>query len=149
MENNKNKLKVKKLKENAVIPKRQTIGSAGYDLCACIAREFKIEPGEMVIIPTGIAIEVPKGYAGMVFARSGISLKYGIHLSNGVGVIDSDYRGEVNVGLKNSSHSAYVVKPNERIAQLIIMPVLLPEIEETNEMTETERSGGGLGSTGR
>lgn len=141
-------LKIKRLKENAIVPQRQTQGSAGYDLCACIAGEFAIEPGDMVILPTGIAVEVPNGHAGMVFARSGLSLKHGIHLTNGVGVIDSDYRGEVNVGLTNSSRKPYIIKPGERVAQLIIMPVALPEVELVESMSETQRGDGGLGSTG-
>lgn len=143
------KLRVKKLREEAVLPERKTPGSAGYDLCACIGREFTIEPGELVIIPTGIAMEVPTGCAGMIFTRSGLGVKHGITVSNGVGVIDSDYRGEVHVGLRNSSRTAYTVRPGERIAQLIVLPVCLPEVEEIDELSETQRGEGGFGSTGK
>lgn len=143
------KLRVKKLREEAVLPERKTPGSAGYDLCACIGREFTIEPGELVIIPTGIAMEVPAGCAGMIFTRSGLGVKHGITVSNGVGVIDSDYRGEVHVGLRNSSRAAYTVRPGERIAQLIVLPVCLPPVEEIDELSETQRGEGGFGSTGK
>lgn len=143
------KLKIKKLREQAVLPQRQTEGSAGYDLRACIAADFTLEPGEQAMFPTGLAMEVPVGYAGMIFTRSGLGIKYGIVASNGVGVIDSDYRGEVHVGLRNQSKDPYVVRPGERIAQLIIMPVSLPEVEEVFALTETERGAGGFGSTGK
>ncbi len=141
-------LKVKRLKETAVLPERKTAGSAGYDLHACIAAPFTIEPGELVMLPTGLAMEIPKGHAGMIFTRSGLGVKHGIAVSNGVGVIDSDYRGEVHVGLRNSSKTPYTVEPNERIAQLIVMPVCTPRVEETDTLTETERGEGGFGSTG-
>lgn len=142
-------LKVKKLKENAVIPKRQTAGSAGYDLHACIAADFTIMPGDLVIIPTGLAMEIPKGYAGMIYTRSGLGIKHGIHVSNGVGVIDSDYRGEVHVGLHNNSRNEYTISPGERIAQIIVTEVTGPEIEEVDVLSETERGKDGLGSTGK
>jgi deoxyuridine 5''-triphosphate nucleotidohydrolase (dut) len=142
-------LKMKKLKENAVVPERKTDGSAGYDLCACIEKDFVLNIGDLAIIPTGLAIEVPLGHAGMVFTRSGLGAKHGVHLSNGVGVIDSDYRGEVHVALTNSGKVPYVICPGERIAQLITMPIVLPDIELVEELTETERGEGGFGSTGR
>ena len=142
------KLKIKKLREEAVLPERKTPGSAGYDLCACIAGDFTIEPGELVILPTGLAAEIPEGCAGMIFTRSGLGVKHGIAVSNGVGVIDSDYRGEIHVGLRNNSQIAYTVSPGERIAQLIVMPVCLPEVVEIEELSETERGAGGFGSTG-
>ena len=141
-------LKIKKLREEAMLPERKTPGSAGYDLCACIAGDFTIEPGELVILPTGLAAEIPEGCAGMIFTRSGLGVKHGIAVSNGVGVIDSDYRGEIHVGLRNNSQVAYTVSPGERIAQLIVMPVCLPEVVETEELSETERGAGGFGSTG-
>lgn len=142
-------LKIKKLRDQAVLPQRQTPGSVGYDLCACIAAEFTIEPGEQALFPTGFAMEVPEGYAGMIFSRSGLGIKHGIAASNGVGVIDSDYRGEIHVGLRNSSRVPYTVHPGDRIAQLIIMPVSLPEIVEVEDLTETQRGTGGFGSTGQ
>ena len=141
-------LKVKRLKETAVLPERKTEGSAGYDLHACIATPFTIEPGELVMLPTGLAMEIPQGCAGMIFTRSGLGVKHGIAVSNGVGVIDSDYRGEVHVGLRNSGKVAYTVEPGERIAQLIVMPVCTPELLETDTLSETERGEGGFGSTG-
>ena len=142
------KLKIKKLREEAVLPERKTPGSAGYDLCACIAGDFTIEPGELVILPTGLAAEIPEGCAGMIFTRSGLGVKHGIAVSNGVGVIDSDYRGEIHVGLRNNSQIAYTISPGERIAQLIVMPVCLPEVVEIEELSKTERGAGGFGSTG-
>ncbi|MCH5353947.1 MAG: dUTP diphosphatase [Acutalibacter sp.] len=141
-------LKIKKLREEAVLPERKTPGSAGYDLCACIAGDFTIEPGELVILPTGLAAEIPEGCAGMIFTRSGLGVKHGIAVGNGVGVIDSDYRGEIHVGLRNNSQIAYTVSPGDRIAQLIVMPVCLPEVVEIEELSETERGAGGFGSTG-
>ncbi|WP_099206026.1 dUTP diphosphatase [Scatolibacter rhodanostii] len=142
-------LKMMKLKEGAIIPERKTRGSAGYDLCACIATEFILEPGDFIIIPTGLGVEIPEGYAGMIFTRSGLGVKHGVHVSNGVGVIDSDYRGEIHVGLRNLGKTAYAISPNERIAQLILMPIFTPDIEEVFSLTETERGAGGFGSTGR
>lgn len=142
-------LKLKRLREDAVLPERKTAGSAGYDLCACIAKAFTIEPGELVMLPTGLAAEIPLGCAGMIFTRSGLGVKHGIAVSNGVGVIDSDYRGEIHVGLRNSSRVPYTIQPGERIAQLIVMPVCLPRVEEVEELTETIRGTGGFGSTGQ
>lgn len=142
------KLRIKKLREEAVLPERKTPGSAGYDLCACVAADFTIEPGELAIFPTGLAAEVPEGCAGLIFTRSGLGVKHGITVANGVGVIDSDYRGEIHVGLRNSSKTAYTVSPGERIAQMIIMPVCLPEVQEIEELSETQRGAGGFGSTG-
>lgn len=143
------KLKIKRLKEEAVLPERKTPGSAGYDLCACIAAEFTIEPGEIAIFPTGLAAEIPEGCAGMIFTRSGLGVKHGVAVANGVGVIDSDYRGEIHVGLRNSSKVPYTVSPGERIAQLIVMPVCLPMVEEVEALSETQRGTGGFGSTGQ
>ncbi len=141
-------LRIKKLKENAAIPKRQTIGSAGYDLCACIEEEICLRPGEGVLVPIGIAMEIPEGYAGFVFSRSGMGIKYGIHASNGVGVVDSDYRGEIMVGLRNYGGESYTIRPGDRIAQIVIMRVESPELSLSDELTETERGTGGFGSTG-
>lgn len=143
------KMKIKKLREDAVLPERKTPGSAGYDLCACIAGEFTIEPGELAIFPTGLAAEIPQGCAGMIFTRSGLGVKHGVAVANGVGVIDSDYRGEIHVGLRNSSQTPYTVRPGERIAQLIVMPVCLPEVEEAEELSQTQRGEAGFGSTGK
>ena len=143
-------LKIKKVRENAIIPTRATSGSAGLDLTACIDKPVILQPNELISIPTGLAIQIPSNdYAAFVFARSGISIKYGITLSNGVGVIDSDYRGEICVGLCNISNKPYEILPFERIAQLIIMPVCCMPVIETDILEETQRGTGGFGSTGR
>jgi dUTP pyrophosphatase len=143
-------LKIKRLNPKAKLPTRGTPGSAGMDLYACIEGSVTIAPGGLRIIPTGIAIALPdKDHAAFLYARSGLGVKHGICLSNGVGVIDSDYRGEVCAGLCNVSDKPYTVEPFERIAQMVIAPVVIPEIIETDELDDTERGGSGFGSTGR
>lgn len=143
-------LKIKKLKENAVIPKRATSGSAGMDLYACIDSEVTVNPQSLVVIPTGIAIELPNSnYMANIYARSGLGIKHGICLSNGVGVIDSDYRGEVCVGLCNVSDEPYTITPNERVAQMVIAPVSMMDVVEVEEVSDTIRGEGGFGSTGK
>lgn len=141
-------LKLMRVREGAIIPKQATAGSAGYDLCACINAPQTIEPGERCVFPSGLAAEIPAGTAGFVFTRSGLGIKKGIHVTNGVGVIDSDYRGEIRIGLHNLSAEPYTVQPGERIAQMIIMPYFAPVIEEVTSLTETDRGAGGFGSTG-
>ena len=141
-------LKLMRVREGAIIPKQATAGSAGYDLCACIDAPQTIEPGERCVFPSGLAAEIPAGTAGFVFTRSGLGIKKGIHVTNGVGVIDSDYRGEIQIGLHNLSGEPYTVQPGERIAQMIIMPYFAPVIEEVTSLTETDRGAGGFGSTG-
>ena len=144
------KLKIKKLNDNATIPKRATEGSAGMDLYACIETPIVLGAGERTMIPTGIAISLPNAdYVAYIYARSGLAVKNGITLSNCVGVVDSDYRGEIKIGLINLSKQDFVINPNERIAQMVIAPVILPEIEEVAELDETLRGEGGFGSTGR
>ena len=130
-------LKLMRVREGAIIPKQATAGSAGYDLCAQRLRAEKL-----------LAAEIPAGTAGFVFTRSGLGIKKGIHVTNGVGVIDSDYRGEIQIGLHNLSAEPYTVQPGERIAQMIIMPYFAPVIEEVTSLTETDRGAGGFGSTG-
>lgn len=147
--NCKSEFLVKKLTDNAKIPQRATEGSAGYDLCTCIAEPVTIEPGERCVFPTGIAVALPQNTAGMIYTRSGLGIKHGIHVTNGVGVIDWDYRGEIRVGLHNLSHEAYTVNPGDRIAQLILTPVLTPEVQEVAELDDTDRGAGGFGSTGK
>ena len=143
-------LKIKKLKDGAKIPKRATNGSAGMDLYACIEKSITLAPGQLTIVPTGIAIELPdNGCAAFLYARSGLGVKHGICLSNGVGVIDSDYRGEICVGLCNVSDKPYVIEPDERVAQMVIAPVFTPDIVETDSLSDTQRGEGGFGSTGR
>lgn len=142
-------LKIKKLRENATLPTRATEGSAGMDLYACITESVTIAPGELKMIPTGIAIALPdKTSAAFLYARSGLGVKHGICLGNGVGVIDSDYRGEVCVGLCNVSNTPYTIEPSERVAQMVIAPVIIPEIAEASELDSTGRGSGGFGSTG-
>ena len=147
------KLKIKRMREGAVIPKRATAESAGLDLSAYLDRDVVINPGEIVKIPTGIAIGLEKETVGLVYPRSGLASKHGITLANCVGVIDSDYRGEILVPVTNHSRVPsdrnFAVSPGDRIAQLVISPVLLPGIEEAEELDETERGAGGFGSTGR
>ena len=143
-------VKIKKLRENAKLPTRGTSGSAGMDLYACITESVTINPGELKIIPTGIAIALPdSSVAAFLYARSGLGIKHGICLSNGVGVVDSDYRGEVCVGLCNVSDTPYTIEPQERIAQMVIAPVVMAELEETDDLGGTARGEGGFGSTGK
>lgn len=143
-------LKIKKLRENAKIPLRATEGSAGMDLYACIDEPVTLAGGEKAVIPTGIAIALPNAELGaFIFARSGLAIKHGIGLLNSVGVIDSDYRGEICVGVINQLSEPYTIQPDERIAQMVIMPVsLIPPIE-VEELDDTERGAGGFGSTGK
>ena len=141
-------INVKKLNDNAKLPCRATEVSAGADLCACIDEAVVLMPGDRKLVPTGIAIAVPNGYGGFVFARSGLSSKFGVSLANCVGVIDSDYRGEVKISVINHSSEPYTIKNGERIAQLVVMPVDLCEYGFTNELDETDRGTGGFGSTG-
>lgn len=143
-------VKVKKLNDNAVLPRRATAGSAGADLCACIDTPVTIAPGKLVKIPTGIAIELEdSSLAAFLFARSGLGVKHGITLANSVGVVDSDYRGEVCVGLCNVSDEPYTIQPKERIAQMVIMPVAAAEYVEAAELGATDRGEGGFGSSGK
>ncbi|MDY4412893.1 MAG: dUTP diphosphatase [Ruminococcus sp.] len=143
------KLKIKKLNENAVIPERATEYSAGADLFACIENPITIKKGETVKIPTGISAESEdKNIMLAVFARSGLASKFGISLANGVGIIDSDYRGEIAVPLINLGSSDFIVEKNMRIAQLVAIPVIFPEIVQTDSLSDTQRGSGGFGSTG-
>lgn len=143
-------ISVKKLREDAVLPTRATEGSAGYDLYACLDADVEIRPDMLVKIPTGLAIALPdREHVALIYARSGLAVKHGIALSNGVGVVDSDYRGEILVGMCNLSKDAYTIHPGERIAQMVITPVSLPALELTDSLDETERGAGGFGSTGK
>lgn len=142
------KLKIKRMRADALIPKRATAESAGLDLSAFLDQDTVINPGEIVKIPTGIAIGLEVGTVGLVYPRSGLSSKYGITLANCVGVIDSDYRGEILVPVINHSAAPFTIHNGDRIAQLVVSPILLPEIEEATELNETERGTGGFGSTG-
>lgn len=142
-------IKVKKLTTTAKLPERQTNGSMGADLHADLLEPVTILPGKTVKIPTGIAIELPSNeYGAFVFGRSGLGIKHGIAPANCVGCIDSDYRGELIVGLHNSSDMAFVIQPGERIAQLVIMPVVAAHYFAAEELANTTRGEGGFGSTG-
>ena len=143
-------IKIKKLRENAKIPKRATAGSAGMDLYACIDEPITLAPGQLAIVPTGFAIALPdNSCAAFLYARSGLGVKHGICLSNGVGVIDSDYRGEICAGLCNVSDKPYTIEPDERVCQMVIAPVLTPDVVEVSELDDTDRGEGGFGSTGK
>lgn len=141
-------INIKKLKENATIPTSGSKYAAGYDLYACIDEPITIRPHETAKIGTGLAMEIPEGYFGGIFARSGLATKQGLRPANCCGVADSDYRGEYIVALHNDSNEERIVEPNERIAQLIVMPFLPIEFNEVNELTDTDRGEGGFGSTG-
>ena len=141
-------LKIKRLHPQAILPRRATPQSAGLDLCACLDTECVIHPFELVRIPTGIAIQLEEGTAGFVYPRSGLAGKFGITLSNCVGVIDSDYRGEIQIAMTNHSNQDYTIHPGDRVAQLVITPILLPDIVEIDTLEDTSRGAGGFGSTG-
>ena len=142
-------IRVKKVHPNATIPTYGSAEAAGADLYACLEEAVVIQPGEVFWVPTGIALEVPKGCAGLIYARSSLGTKRGLAPANKVGVVDSDYRGEVKVVLFNHSKQPQTLEPNERVAQLIITPVLAPAYEEVEELSDTSRGVGGFGSTGK
>lgn len=141
-------INITKLNDRAVIPTKGHIGDAGFDLYACIEEPITIKPGETVKVPTGLAVEIPNGYFGAVFARSGLATKQGLRPANCVGVCDAPYRGEYIVPLHNDSNEERVVNPQDRIAQLIIMPFLEVQFNVVDDLSETERGNGGFGSTG-
>lgn len=142
-------IRVKKLRDNAIMPTYGTDGAAGADLYACLDQVVTIEPGKTVFIPTGLAMEIPHGYAGLIYARSGLACKRGLAPANKVGVIDSDYRGEFIVALHNHGDETQTVSHGERVAQLVITPVVTPVYLETDALSDTERAAGGFGSTGK
>ncbi|MBQ7365465.1 MAG: dUTP diphosphatase [Clostridia bacterium] len=139
---------IKKMRDSAVIPHYATEGSAAVDLVACLEEAITLAPGERRLIPTGIAISIPKNTVAILCARSGLSAKKGIAAANGIGVIDSDYRGEIFFSAVNLSQEAYTVTPGERVAQLMLMPVYTMALIETESLDETARGAGGFGSTG-
>ena len=142
-------IRVKKLKENAILPTYSSLEAAGADLYACLDDNIIIDPGESVFVPTGLAMEIPKGYAGLIYARSGLACKRGLAPANKVGVVDSDYRGEFMVVLHNHGNVRQEIAHGERIAQLVITPVFTPGFTEVSDLTDTDRSAGGFGSTGK
>ena len=144
------KIKIKRLNGNAKIPHRGSEGAAGYDLYACIDNNsIEIKPHQTVKIGTGLAIEVPDGYFGAVFARSGLATKQGLRPANCTGVCDSDYRGEYIVALHNDSDEYQNIANGDRIAQLVVLPYLPIEFDEVDELSDTERGDSGFGSTGK
>ena len=142
-------IRVKKLKENAIMPTYGSLEAAGADLYACLSEAVTILPGQSVFIPTGLSMELPRGYAGLIYARSGLACKRGLAPANKVGVVDSDYRGEFMIVLHNHGSVPQTIEHGERIAQLVITPVFTPGFTEVSELTDTQRSGGGFGSTGK
>ena len=139
---------IQKMRECAKIPAYATDGSAAVDLCAAIEEAITLAPGERKLIPTGIAISIPKGTVAILSARSGLSYKKGIAAANGIGVIDSDYRGEIFFSSVNLSSEPYTVTPGERICQMMLMPVFAMNFTEVESLDETLRGAGGFGSTG-
>lgn len=143
------KVRIKKLNERAVIPTYGSAGSAGGDLYSAEENDITIAPGQTAFIGTGLAVEIPQGLVGLVYARSGLACKKGLAPANKVGVIDSDYRGEIKVALYNHGKEPQTVAKGERIAQLVIAPFVFAEYEETYDLSDTARGEGGFGSTGR
>ncbi len=143
------KVRIKKLNERAVIPTYGSAGSAGGDLYSAEENDITVAPGQTAFIGTGLAAEIPQGLVGLVYARSGLACKKGLAPANKVGVIDSDYRGEIKVALYNHGKEPQTVAKGERIAQLVIAPFVFAEYEETDDLSDTARGEGGFGSTGR
>lgn len=141
-------IRVKKLKEAAILPTYGSVEAAGADLYACLSDDVIVQPGTSAFIPTGLSMEIPKGCAGLIYARSGLACKRGLAPANKVGVVDSDYRGEFMVVLHNHSSEIQTVCHGERIAQLVITPVFTPGFCEVDELSDTKRASGGFGSTG-
>jgi len=142
-------IRVKILRTGAQLPTYGSAEAAGADLYACLESPVTIAPGETAFIPTGIALEVPRGCAGLIYARSGMACKQGLAPANKVGVVDSDYRGEITVVLYNHGNTVQTIGNGERIAQFVITPVLTPAYEATESLTDTRRNAGGFGSTGK
>lgn len=142
-------IRVKKLKENAIMPTYGSAEAAGADLYACLDAPVTIFPGQSVFVPTGLSMEIPTGFAGLIYARSGLACKRGLAPANKVGVVDSDYRGEFMIVLHNHGTDPQTIEHGERIAQLVITPVFTPGFVEVDSLSDTARSGGGFGSTGK
>lgn len=142
-------MNIKRMDKRAILPTYGTKYSAGADLYALLDEDLVIAPSETVLVHTGIYMEIPTGLVGLVFARSGLATKKGLAPANKVGVIDSDYRGEIMVPLHNHTKEEKVIKHGERIAQIIFMPYIMEQFDEVDELSETVRGEGGFGSTGR
>ncbi len=140
-------LEIKKLDERATIPTYGTEDSAGADLYAMLDEDLEIKPNEMYLVPTGLSLAIPKGYVGLIYARSSLATKKGLAPANKVGVIDADYRGEVKVALYNQSKETQVISPNERIAQIVFTPYLKVNFKVCDTLSDTVRGTGGFGST--
>ncbi len=139
---------IKKLKETAILPTYGSEHAAGCDLYACICSDLVLAPGQTVLVPTGLAMEIPVGYVGLIFARSGLATKQGLAPANKVGVIDSDYRGEIMVALHNHSQEERTIENGERVAQMVMVPYIKAEWNEVDDLEDTARGAGGFGSTG-
>ena len=142
-------LRVKRLRDNVPVPKYQTPGAAGMDLRAALDETLVLQPGERRLIPTGLAVEIPEGFEGQVRPRSGLALRYGLGLVNAPGTIDSDYRGEIGIIMVNLGQEAVLINPGDRIAQLVIAPVVHADIVDVSEIQDTPRGEGGFGHTGK
>ena len=142
-------IRVKRISETAVLPTRGSASAAGYDLYADLAENVEIAPHETKMIGTGLTMEIPEGYFGAIFARSGLAARESLRPANCVGVVDSDYRGPFMIALHNDGETVRVIEPRERIAQLVVMPYLSVEFTESDELNETIRGSGGFGSTGK
>lgn len=140
---------VKKLRDNAILPTYGSCEAAGADLYACLEEVITVEPGCTAFVPTGIAVQLPRGTAGLIYARSGMACKRGLAPANKVGVVDSDYRGEIIVALHNHGKHNQTVVNGDRIAQFVITPVFTPDFRWVDELNETQRAEGGFGSTGK
>lgn len=145
----KQKVKISLLRPEAVCPSYQSAFAAGADLYAAINEDIVIEPMQTVFVPTGIAMEIPEGYVGLICARSGLACKKGLAPANKVGVIDCDYRGEIMVALYNHGRAEVTVCKGDRVAQILLVPYLTAEFEKSESLSDTERAGGGFGSTGK
>lgn len=142
------KLRIKRLPHCIAVPTYASAGAAGLDMCAALSTPVTLEPGARMRIPTGVIIEVPEGYEGQVVPRSGLADRAGISLTNCVGTIDSDYRGEVQVLVINHGEHPHIFRPGDRVAQLVLVPIPKVEVVEVDELTESVRGAGGLGSSG-
>ena len=142
-------ISVKKVRSNAILPVYGSQGAAGADLFACLDDPLVINPGKSAFVPTGLSMEIPEGFAGLIYARSGLACKRGLAPANKVGVIDSDYRGEIMVSLHNHSDEEQSIEKSERIAQIVFTPYVSAKFETVDELTDTVRGEGGFGSTGK
>lgn len=142
-------VKIKKLKDNAIIPTRGSLEAAGNDIYACIDKKIKINPHETVKIPTGFSTEMINGTVALIYSRSGLATKKGLVICQGTAVVDSDYRGEWFIPLHNDTNKVQIIEPNDRIAQVIFTGYIVPEFIEANNLSDTDRGDGGFGSTGK